>query len=305
MPRLSRLLAATTLLASGTLVHSHPASQEVARQLPATGPNYRFSFGDSYSETRFNPNGTLPNPANPLGNPDAPPSGPNWVTYGTTKYNHSVVYTYNYASNGATIDDDLVEPSDPSSRTLTDQVNDFLAGAGKKPSATPWTSENSLFSIWIGMFDIEYTYFLSGNRDLFSDQLLDAEFPLVKKLYDAGARNFLFNNVAPINRTPRMLRQPSSAQAKQAEVIDGFNARLSSWIRDFGSKHTDAKIFFFDANARFTSILNNPKTYGFKDAKSYGSGDDFFWMNDFQPGSRANDYIAQVVGKDVLGNTVW
>jgi len=38
------------------------------------GVNYWFSFGDSYTQTGFVTNGTLPTPGNPLGNPTYPVS---------------------------------------------------------------------------------------------------------------------------------------------------------------------------------------------------------------------------------------
>lgn len=35
--------------------------------------------------------------------------------------------------------------------------------------------------------------------------------------------------------------------------------------------------YSYDSHAQFTTILNSPKTYGFKDGTSYGSGADLFW----------------------------
>lgn len=48
---------------------------------------------------------------------------------------------------------------------MTEQVDQFLAFAAKKPEATPWTSKNALFSIWIGINDIGNSYYLEGDRD--------------------------------------------------------------------------------------------------------------------------------------------
>jgi hypothetical protein len=136
---------------------------------------------------------TLPAVGNPLGNPTYPgwtaTGGENWVDYVTTQYNKSLVLTYNYAYGGATIDAALVPPYTSTVKSLTDQVNQFLSGAGKKPAATPWTSSNSLFSIWIGINDIGNTFYKDGDRDAFSDTLLNAEFALVKKLV---SRCFIF-----------------------------------------------------------------------------------------------------------------
>jgi len=128
----------------------------------------RFS-GDSYTQTGFDPTSTLPSPGNVLGNPPYPgftaTGGENWVDYVTTQYNKSLILTYNYAYGGATIDASLVVPFEPTVLSLTDQVNQFLSGAGTKPASTPWTSSDSLFSVFIGINDIGNSYYLSGDRD--------------------------------------------------------------------------------------------------------------------------------------------
>lgn len=76
--------------------------------------------------------------------------GENFVGFDTVTYNKSTILTYNYAYGGATIDANLVVPYLPTVLSLTDQVNQFLAGAAKKPATSPWTSTNTLFTIWIG-----------------------------------------------------------------------------------------------------------------------------------------------------------
>lgn len=48
---------------------------------------------------------------------------------------------------------------------MTDQVNQFLSGAALKPDDAPWTSENSLFSFWIGINDLGNSYYEPGDRD--------------------------------------------------------------------------------------------------------------------------------------------
>lgn len=85
--------------------------------------------------------------------------------------------------------------------SVTDQVNEFLSTVASKPASTPWTSANSLFSVWIGVNDIGNSYYASGDRGAygrfiiclqlalttsfntrFSDTLLNAEFALIQKL---------------------------------------------------------------------------------------------------------------------------
>ena len=90
--------------------------------------------------------------------------GENWIDINTVKLNKSLVLTYNYAYGGAVIDRNLVTPWREDVITWTEQVDQFLAGAAKKPSTSPWTSKNSLFSVWIGINDIGNSYYLEGDR---------------------------------------------------------------------------------------------------------------------------------------------
>ncbi|KII86059.1 carbohydrate esterase family 16 protein, partial [Plicaturopsis crispa FD-325 SS-3] len=257
---------------SGAATSSAPASTPTSD----ASANYWFSFGDSYTQTGFVDTDTLPAPGNPLGNPPYPGytavGGTNWIDVDTVVYNTSLVLTYNYAYGGATIDASLVAPYEPTVLSLTDQVGEFLDTA----ASTPWTSGNALFSIWIGINDIGNSYYESGDRSAFSDTLLSAEFALVQKLYDAGARNFLWLNVPPVDRSPLTLAQGASAAALEKTVLDGFNTKLAAAIDSFAANNTGVKTWLYDSNAEFTTILDSPTTYGFADATSYGGTDDFW-----------------------------
>ncbi|KAF8915393.1 hypothetical protein CPB85DRAFT_1432997 [Mucidula mucida] len=269
----------------------------------AAAQKYWFSFGDSYTQTGFNlTTGTLPTVGNPLGNPPYPgftaTGGENWVDYVTTTYNKSLVLTYNMAYGGATIDSDLVTPYEPTVLSLTDQINDFLESTSTIPA---WKSDDTLFSVWIGVNDIGNSYYLSGDRDAFSDVLLDAYFALIENLcVYFGARNFLFANVPPIDRSPLMLAQSASAQASENTVIQDFNAKLTTRANNLESTHAGVNTFIWDSHAIFTRILDSPTTYGFKDATSFGTGSDIFWGNNYHPSSYAHKFFGQDVAQ-VLG----
>ena len=81
-----------------------------------------------------------------------------------TVYNKSLVLTYNLAYGGATIDASLVTPFLPTVKSLTDQFNQFLASYADKPASAPWRSEDTLFSVWIGINDIGNSWNLTGDR---------------------------------------------------------------------------------------------------------------------------------------------
>ncbi|KAJ7624134.1 hypothetical protein B0H17DRAFT_963972 [Mycena rosella] len=290
-----------------------------APPIPSGTVTYWFPFGDSYTTTGFVPNSTLPSVGNPLGNPPFPgftgAGGENFVGFDTVTYNTSTILTYNYAYGGATIDANLVVPYLPTVLSLTDQVNEFLAGAAKKPATSPWTSANSLFTVWIGINDIGNSYGSGGNRSAFSDTLLNAYFALVQKLSSpiatAGARNLLFINVPPIDRSPLMLAQSAAAQALEKSVIADFNTKLAAKIAAFKAANSGARTcppalvttWLWDANAAFTTILNTPTQYGFVDAVSFGNTGDF-WGNNYHPATPAHQIFAQQISK-LLAGTPW
>ncbi|KAI0629647.1 hypothetical protein C8Q77DRAFT_1236175 [Trametes polyzona] len=275
--------------------------------------NFWFSFGDSYTQTGFDPNGVLPQPGNPLGNPPYPGwtavGGTNWIDVDTTVYNKSLVLTYNYAYGGATINASLVQPYEPTVLSVIDQVNQFLAGAAKKPATAPWTSENALFSVWIGINDLGNSYYQSGDRDAFNDVLLDSYFGQVQELAgltvcsNVGARNFLFINVPPTDRSPLMLGQAASAQALLKQVIASYNTKLAQRAAALEAANPGVSTWIWDSNAAFSEVLDNPTKYGFVDATSYG-GDGDFWGNNLHPSSAAHDIWGQGVAK-VLADTIW
>ena len=111
-----------------------------------------------------------------------------------TEYNHSSILAYDYAVPGALV------------QGLKWQVKKlFLPHAGQKPTWAPWTNDTSLFRIpslssvlqvviWIGINDMGIGYNPQSHlKVLFEAQDL---------LYNAGARNFIFFNVPPTDRSP-------------------------------------------------------------------------------------------------------
>ncbi|KAF7431070.1 hypothetical protein PC9H_006788 [Pleurotus ostreatus] len=305
----SQCIPSTAAPAPSSTTVATPSSTPIP---PPAGVNYWFSFGDSYTQTGFDPSGAIPSLANPIGNPPFPgftaTGGANWVGFGTTTFNKSKIFTYNYAYGGATIDANLVAPYTPTVISLTQQVDQFLTTVANKPPSTPWTSANSLFSVFIGINDIGNSYYLSGDRAAFSDTLLNAEFALVQKLQscsDSGARNFLFVNVPPIDRSPLVRTLPDNhARLAEKTVIQGFNTKLAAKIAAFKANHTGVETYTWDSSATFTRILDSPTTYGFRDATTFGDGTGIFWGNNYHPSSQAHQLFAQDVAT-VLQSTIW
>ncbi|KAJ7811271.1 hypothetical protein B0H14DRAFT_2606616 [Mycena olivaceomarginata] len=273
---------------------------------PFGGPiNFWFPFGDSYTSTSFNATSVLPNIHNPLGNPPSPgsparefihPAGENYVGYDTVTFNKSVIFTYNYAYGGATINASLVTPFEPTVLSLIDQVNEFLTGGvASKPATTPWTSADALFSVWIGVNDLAGSYFQPGDRGAFAEVVLNRS--------TAGARNFLFLNVPRVDLTPLIIQEGAAAQAQLKAVITDFNTRLATRVASFKASNSGVTTWLWDSNAVFTTILSAPTQFGFVDAVSFGNTGDF-WGNNFHPSQAAHQIFAKDIST-LMAGSLW
>ena len=94
---------------------------------------------------------------------------------------------FNYAVGGAMV------------QNVRSQVIDFSSQVGKKPKWAPWKAENSLFVIWVGVND--------NGIGLDPETQLKHLFETQELLFKAGARNLVFFNVPPMDRSPAGIRQ--------------------------------------------------------------------------------------------------
>jgi len=292
---------------------------------------YLFVFGDSYTTTGFNltDGSPLPSASNPLGNPAYPGytavNGPNWVDFLTVKYNRSILQTWNLAYGGATIDSALVEPYLPTVLSLKEQVETlylpYLSVPPKKPKSPypRWTSEDSLFLTWIGINDVGNTYW--NQNYTFNNVLFDEYFSLQQKLYDTGARNFVFINVPPVDRSPLTTQQGSiSAQAESLEHADllDYNTKLNERVEKFVKDNEGTTALYFDASSVFTYILDHPITRDWKFLNTttycvdYENGtpavntfdadcgipvDEYFWLNTLHPTYLVQEQVAKALAE--------
>ncbi|KAL8812819.1 MAG: hypothetical protein Q9200_000748 [Gallowayella weberi] len=200
----------------------------VTRQVGKAWPGwpnikYLFTFGDSYTSTSFNIHGPQPNPNNPLGNPPYPGAtssdGPNFVDFLALSYNQSYIQAFNLAYGGATIDPSLVgSPYGIIVQSFRQQVEEGFLPNYATNSGVEWTRSNSLFTVFFGINDVILSY--TQRNSTLNFLLIKSYERYVHRLYDAGARNFLFLNVPPIDRSPGVLARPRADQQSMAGYID-------------------------------------------------------------------------------------
>ncbi|KIY43378.1 hypothetical protein FISHEDRAFT_53502 [Fistulina hepatica ATCC 64428] len=258
-----------------------------------------FIFGDSYSSVRLSvdlESPLYPSPARPLGIPfpgvtSNQPAKPNWVGHLITKYapGHcfkpaqekqdeayiaAPLLVYDYAYGGAIV---------PGLVKQVDRVVDVTA---EYRDSNPWTADDSLFITWVGINDCAYSRDHSRNMKLL--------FELQDKLYAAGARNFVFFDLPPLDRTPVAMMSEIFTSSHES-----WNAQLNSSIKQFSSTHDDATVLLFSANRTFTAILDHPEVYGFHYDED---GHELLgvWYDRLHPSSEVHDFVANDLS-DFLG----
>ncbi|KAF9062713.1 hypothetical protein BDP27DRAFT_1233189 [Rhodocollybia butyracea] len=250
----------------------------------SSAANFWFSFGDSYTQTAFSPSGNPPQIGQPLGNPPYPGGtttvGPNWIDFYTVMFNNSLILTWNYAYGGATIDASLAPPFTPTVLSLTDQVNEFLSGTATKPVVASWTSENALFSIWIGINDLTWSWWPTGDRLAYNDVLLDADFALVEELSIDSLPHSMQNHTDFVSSpSPGLGLDPSETNETAPilqSVIEDFNTKLAVRASNLSSTLAGVQTFLWDSYAAFNQILDDPSAFGFVNITMFGSAPGLF-----------------------------
>jgi hypothetical protein len=207
----------------------------------------------------------------------------------TTKFNKTLTLTWDYAISGAQI-----------VTSMQKQVEQqFLRTVASKPSYCAWDSQNSLFgnphscfsvrlklclpfviASWIGINDI--------NRSTVAERL-PLEFILQDELYSVGARNFLFLNVPPFDRSPG-----GSYSELLKEQIAIWNDLLPTLIQNFTDTHPDSTAFIFNTQDLWTEFYENPAKFNITNVDAKEGG---LWYDDWHPETEIQAVIGQRVGQ--------
>jgi len=193
----------------------------------------------------------------------------------TVKHNASLLLTYNLAYGGATIDSALVAPYLPTVSSVAEQVeNEWFPTYASHPSFAPWSSNDTLFAFFDGINDV-------GNSWWIGDEAMNSLYTnifavyrgLVDELYYAGARNFLFVDVPPVDRSPLVLANTPEQQAIEHAALLRWNGLLATMAKAVKKDLTGVNVFTASAWDVFTQVLDNPASYvetaGYKNVTAY------------------------------------
>ncbi|KAI4200958.1 MAG: hypothetical protein LQ346_002284, partial [Caloplaca aetnensis] len=222
-----------------------------------------FSFGDSYTDSGFNPKGAQPNDTFPLGNPftnsSTPPyhtftNGPNWIQYLTFVYNESQIDTYNLAVSGSTVNNSILDV--PTAADLVHQISDRFVPNYVTNNTVGWTGSNSLFSFFFGINDVNRSWKKRDGR--IHDAIFSSYRQLLDSMYLHGARNFLFQTLPPIDRGPYVDNEDEKVEGP---AINDFNYRMTVLFNGFTKAHNDVSVLLFNTNMLFSKAIDDPSNY--------------------------------------------
>ncbi|KAI0023033.1 hypothetical protein F4780DRAFT_731130 [Xylariomycetidae sp. FL0641] len=265
----------------------------------ALAQKYMMVFGDSYSSTGFWPTSGFPSAANPLGNPALPgqttSGGLNWVGNLASQVNTTTVFALDFAQYGAVTDTDVVDTY--TQYNFDDQVRSLFAdNLVPAPEGAPWTPENTLAAVWVGINDIGEPFW--DGQPCPVEAVLDVYFTLLQELYADGIRRFLLLTVPPFNHAPAFL---DSDVTQLKSDIAAYNAGIASRLDAFAGEHGDlALAHVFDTAPSFEAALADPAAYGAADATcTSGDGKSCLWTDTYHPGTAIQRLVAEALVKEV------
>ena len=141
----------------------------------------------------------------------------------------------------------------------------FVPGYVNGKAAAPlpaWHGNNSLFAIWIGINDVGNSFWGGENATKELNGKIFAVYEgLVNTLYDAGARNFAFVNVPPVDRSPLTVGQGQQGVDLEKADIAAWNGLVGDMANRLKGKRQEVNAWVVDANKVFGLVLDNPASY--------------------------------------------
>lgn len=167
---------------------------------------------------------------------------------------------------------------------------------------------------WVGINDLAFVPARAKTLEaatLVIQEIVDELFTGQEKLYEAGARNFLFIGVPPVDRSPAckdrffflfhaliysdfVVIDREVAQRREVDYFSEWNRVLQQTIRKFVSDHDAVTAIYFSSYKVFTSLLDNPQEYGLppEDVKKYGGA---FWIDHLHPTTAVHKIVAEAL----------
>ncbi|KZV76033.1 carbohydrate esterase family 16 protein [Peniophora sp. CONT] len=200
-----------------------------------------------------------------------------WVTHLSRK-SCCTSQTRSFAVNGATTAEDL-----------SGQLARFFVEFPPKVSSSTtqtFIADSTTYFFFLGSNDCGQTDTETDELDSVVETLLDGAHSLYTK---AGARNFVFLDVAPMDRTPIAIA--TASEKRMIERTTAWNDALENRVQELATETPRASVFLFSANAVLSAVLDDPEEYDFTsdDVEMEGGA---IWEDELHPTSEVHSILA-------------
>ncbi|CAL9080585.1 unnamed protein product [Musa acuminata var. zebrina] len=135
---------------------------------------------------------------------------------------------------------------------------------------------NSVFALVIGSNDIlNYVKSSSANKlknppQQFVDSLISSLRGQLKRIYNLGARKFVFIGTGPIGCCPAQRHQNKTRECSvEANYLSvQYNKGASFLLQEMSEELSDTSYSYFDTYTALLEYINNPAAYGFVEVKA-------------------------------------
>ncbi|BGO95957.1 hypothetical protein NBRC10512_005459 [Rhodotorula toruloides] len=234
-----------------------------------------FVFGDSYSETGFDPSKGF----DPLAQPAKTTSaGPSWPMYFANNTISPALFnrTFSFARGGATTSPDRVYPTYPniSTGSQVDSWEGWFVNAtteGKKARPV-WDGRKTLFVVSFGLNDLVIAMRSKTPLPTILEPTFAELMNQTSRLYKSGARQFLFQLIPAFQHSPEA--QHSFPDVNNAAALVGtnvklWNERVKVFAGQVASTLKGSEVGVWDAYGFWEELLAHPQAYGFRNSTDY------------------------------------
>ncbi|KAF8516085.1 carbohydrate esterase family 16 protein [Gautieria morchelliformis] len=193
---------------------------------------------------------------------------PLWPIY-AADYGHLTMF--DFARSGATCSNGLTPRTFPG--VLEDEIPAFENATAHGNLTLP--PSETLYTLWIGTNDVGVGELLTGQAvsgvSIVNTSACAVSW--VQRLYDAGARNFFFQNMVPLDRVPLYSsnsypnkywteqRNSTEWNVFMKELVAAGNSISELMLANLAHTLPDSHVCLFDSHALFTDILDHPNVY--------------------------------------------
>ncbi|KAM5530586.1 hypothetical protein V8D89_015745 [Ganoderma adspersum] len=235
------------VFAAAVLVHSAFAAGPQAGQIKNL-----VTFGDSYTDINAHADG-----------------GTTWPVFASQEGKFKL---FSFAKAGAMCSSKLIPHGAPP--VVESQLPKYFA-AKSNGTLAAIKEDETMYTLWIGTNDVGPEGLLTGKQagGVTLVDTVSCAVNWVQTLYNSGARNFIFQNMVPLEAAPLYLvnsypnhywtasRNTTEWHQFVKELTNAGNAIARLKLQLLAPTLSGAHIGFFDSHALFTDIYRNPKVY--------------------------------------------